>query len=272
MTFQTTLRSALIGAAALAIGTSFAAADQLADVKAKGEIALATDMHYAPFDMLNNGTYEGMTKDLFDEVAKEIGFTPDYQDVPWTAELPGLEVGKFDMIVAPVTITPERLERYTFTLPIADATVGVVKAAGNDEINAPADLAGKTVGVQQGTAQEGQLQAYADSVGGIEVKGYGTADEAYADLAAGRLDAVAGSSPNLAYLVKNRGDVFASVQPAFGEPKYFAWVLRKEEGSETLAAAVNEAILKMHDDGRITAIQEKWFGATSELPREVPMN
>ena len=34
-----------------------------------GKIVTATDMHYAPFDMLNNGTYEGMTKDLFDEVA-----------------------------------------------------------------------------------------------------------------------------------------------------------------------------------------------------------
>lgn len=270
MTFETRFRAGLFGLATLALGATAAAADQLEDVKAAGQIALATDMHYAPFDMLNNGTYEGMTKDIFDEVAKEIGITPNYMDVPWTAELPGLEAGKFDMIVAPVTITPERLERYTFTLPIADATVAAVKAASNDEINAPEDLAGKTVGVQQGTAQEKQLQAFGEKIGGLTIKGYGTADEAYADLAAGRLDAVAGSSPNLAYLVKNRGDVFAAVQPAFGDPKYFAWVLRKEEASETLAQAVNDAILKMHDDGRLTAIQEKWFGAATELPREVP--
>lgn len=270
-----TFRAAAIGLATLAIAAiaaTAAAADQLEDVKAAGTISLATDMHYAPFDMLSNGTYEGMTKDLFDEVAKEIGVTPEYQDIPWPAELPGLEAGKFDMIVAPVTITPERLERYTFTLPIADATVGVVKLASNADLNGPDDLAGKTVGVQQGTAQEKQLQAFGDSVGGIEIKGYGTADEAYADLAAGRLDAVAGSSPNLAYLVKNRGDVFALVEPAFGEPKYFAWVLRKEEGSASLAQAVNDAIIKMHDDGRIAAIQEKWFGAATELPREVPQN
>ena len=91
---RTTLRAALLGAAALALTAAGASADQLADVKAKGELTLATDMHYAPFDMLTNGTYEGMTKDLFDEVAKDLGVKPNYMDVPWTAELPGLEARK----------------------------------------------------------------------------------------------------------------------------------------------------------------------------------
>ena len=58
------------------VSGSAASADQLDDIKAAGKIVTATDMHYAPFDMLNNGTYEGMTKDLFDEVSKEIGVEP----------------------------------------------------------------------------------------------------------------------------------------------------------------------------------------------------
>lgn len=144
MTFQTSLKAALFGLSALALGSA-ASADQLDDIKAAGKIVTATDMHYAPFDMLNNGTYEGMTKDLFDEVSKEIGVEPVYQDIPWTAELPGLEVGKFDIVIAPVTITPERLERYTFTLPIADATVSLVRAAANTELTKPEDIKGKTV-------------------------------------------------------------------------------------------------------------------------------
>ena len=269
MTLTRNLTAAFLGAALLA--GSAASADQLADIKAAGKIVTATDMHYAPFDMLVGGTYEGMTKDLFDEVSKEIGVEPVYQDLPWTAQLPGLEVGKFDIVIAPVTITPERLERYTFTLPIADATVGLVKAAANDAIAKPEDIKGKTVGVQQGTAQFRQLQAYGESLGGVDIKEYGTTDEAYADLAAGRLDAVAGSSPNLAYLVKQRGDVFALLDPAtFGEPKYFAWVLQKGEDSASFAKAIDDALLKMTDDGRVEAIQEKWLGSYTELPREVP--
>lgn len=269
MTFQINLKAALFGLTALALGQA-AQADQLADVKAAGKIVTATDMHYAPFDMLNNGTYEGMTKDLFDEVAKEIGVEPVYQDIPWTAELPGLEVKKFDIVIAPVTVTAERLERYTFTLPIADATVALVKSAKSG-LTKPEDIKGKTVGVQQGTAQFKQLQAYGETLGDVSVKEYGTTDEAYADLATGRLDAVAGSLPNLTYLVKTRPESFALFEPAkFGEPTYFAWVLRKGEDSASFAKAINDALLKMTDDGRVKAIQEKWLGSYTELPREVP--
>lgn len=270
MKLSNTLKSALLGLAALGLALP-AMADQLSDIKAAGKIVTATDMHYAPFDMLNNGTYEGMTKDLFDGVAKEIGAEPVYQDIPWTAELPGLEVKKFDIVIAPVTITPERLERYAFTLPIADATVALVRAANNTEMKKPEDIKGKTVGVQQGTAQFKQLQAFGDSLGGVNVKEYGTTDEAYADLAAGRLDAVAGSLPNLTYLVKSRPETFALFDEAkFGQPTYFAWVARKDADSESFVKAINDAMLKMTDDGRIKEIQEKWLGSYTELPREVP--
>ena len=71
MTFQTSLRAALFGLTALTLGSA-AQADQLADIQAAGKIVTATDMHYAPFDMLVNGTYEGMTKDLFVEVSMEL--------------------------------------------------------------------------------------------------------------------------------------------------------------------------------------------------------
>lgn len=270
MKFSNTLKSALFGLAAFGLAAP-AMADQLSDIKAAGKIVTATDMHYAPFDVLNNGTYEGMTKDLFDGVAKEIGVEPVYQDIPWTAELPGLEVKKFDIVIAPVTITPERLERYAFTLPIADATVALVRGAANTDMKKPEDIKGKTVGVQQGTAQFKQLQAFGDTLGGVDIKEYGTTDEAYADLAAGRLDAVAGSLPNLTYLVKSRPETFALFDSAtFGQPTYFAWVARKDADSESFVKAINDAVLKMTDDGRIKAIQEKWLGSYTELPREVP--
>ena len=81
MSFHDTIKAALLGVAALGFTAATAAADQLADVKAAGKIVTATDMHYAPFDMLIDGVYQGMTKDLFDEVAKEIGVEPVYQDV-----------------------------------------------------------------------------------------------------------------------------------------------------------------------------------------------
>ncbi len=268
MNIKTTLKAAVFGLAALATP---AFADQLADMKAAGKIVTATDMHYAPFDMIVDGVYQGMTKDLFDAVSKELGLAPVYQDIPWTAELPGLEVKKFDIIIAPVTITPERLERYGFSYPIADATVALIRSTRSDAIKVPEDIKCKRIGVQQGTAQFRALQTFTEGLGGSTIKEYGTTDEAYADLSAGRLDAVAGSLPNLSYLVKERGDTFAMLSPAtFGDHKYFAWVMRKDADSASFVEAVNAALAKMTKDGTVKAIQEKWLGTYTELPLSVP--
>ncbi len=268
MTFSTTLKSALLGLGALALTASGALADDLADIKAAGTIVAATEMHYAPFDMLENGEYVGFDRDLFDEIAKELGVAPVYQDLPWTSILPGLEVKKFDFVLAPVTMTAERADRYSFTLPIADATVTFVQRK-DGKLTSPEDAKGMTVGVQKGTAQEKQLEAYGEKIGGINIKGYGTPDEAYADLMTGRLDAVAGSAPLLNYLAKTRPDDFAVVNPPFGTPTYFGFVARKGDG-DTLVAAVNDALKAIEADGRMTAIQEKWFGAATELPQTMP--
>ncbi len=203
MKFSTTLKSALFGLAALGLAVP-AMADQLSDIKAAGKIETATDMHYAPFDMLNNGTYEGMTKDLFDGVAKELGVEPVYQDIPWPAQLPGMEVKKFDIVTTAAAITPERLERYAFTLPVVYAPVGLIRAAGNEAVRKPEDIKGKVAGAIQGSTQAKKLRAFSDKIGGVDIREYGTIDEAYADLVAGRLDAVAGTLPILAYLVTKR--------------------------------------------------------------------
>lgn len=268
MSVHSTLKSALLGLAALGLTASGALADQLADIKAAGKITAATEMQYAPFDMLENGKYVGFNKDLFDEVAKELGVTPEYQDLPWTAILPGLEAKKFDFVLAPVTYTAERAQRYAFTAPISDATVKLVQKAGGP-LTKPEDAKGKTVGAQQGTAQLAQLEAFGTKIGGITVKEYVSTDEAYADVATGRLDAAAASGPLIDYMVKQRPETFAAVNPAFGEPTYFGFVARKGDG-DTLVKAISDAMAKMKADGRLAKIQEKWFGTATDLPDQMP--
>ena len=261
-------------ATALMIGLGLAApakADLLSDIQAKGTITAATEMHFAPFDLLVDGQYKGIGRDLFDEVAKELGVKAEYLDLPWSSILPGLEAEKFDIVNAPVTITPERAERYSFTLPIGNATVALVKKAGDDSISQPADIAGKAVGSQKGSAQLEQLKAFSATLSEpVDVREYVNIDEALADLAAGRIQAVANSMPLMGYAAVERPELFALVMPPFGDPKYFAWVARKGDDSASLIEAINAALLKMHEDGRLDAINEKWLGAAPELPTSMP--
>jgi len=152
VTRRSLLRSGLAAAAAsgaLMSGLRGALADDtLAEVKKRGELVIATEMQFPPFDISDNGTYKGVDRDLIDAVGKEMGVTVKYLDLPWTSILPGLEAKKFDLCIAPVTITKERMKRYLFTVPIADATAALMKRADDKSIMKPEDIAGKTVGLR----------------------------------------------------------------------------------------------------------------------------
>ena len=191
---RSVLRTGLAAAAAsgaLMGGLRGALADDtLAEVKKRGELVIATEMQFPPFDISDNGVYKGVDRDLIDAVGKEMGVKVKYLDLPWTSVLPGLEAKKFDLCIAPVTITKERMKRYLFTVPIADATAALMKRADDKSIMKPEDIAGKTVGGQKGTSQLAQLKEFAAKLPKpVEVKEYVDNNQSYADLAAGRIDA-----------------------------------------------------------------------------------
>ncbi len=262
--------AAVAASGALIGGTRLAFADDtLAEIKKRGELTTATEMQFPPFDISDNGVYKGVDRDLVDAVAKEMGVKVSYLDLPWTSVLPGLDAKKFDLCIAPVTITKERMKRYAFSVPIADATAALMKRANDASIMKPEDIAGKTVGGQKGTSQVEQLKAFAAKLPKpVEVKEYVDNNQSYADLAAGRIDASVNSLPNLQYAAAQRSDAFAVILPPFGQPTYFSWVARLDDKS--LIDAVNAAILKVEADGTMGEIQKKWFGQTTDLPKTVP--
>jgi len=264
------LKAGLAGAAALAMARP-ALADTLAEVKKRGELVCATEMEFAPFDFLVDTDYTGVDRDLIDAIGHDLGVRVKYLDLPWTSVLPGLEAKKFDFVIAPVTITAERLKRFSFTVPIAEATVALMKRADDKSISKPEDIAGKTVGGQKGTSQVAQLAEWSKSLPKpVTIKEYVDNNQSYADLAAGRLDASVNSLPNLGYVISKRPETFAVVLPPFGKPAYYSWVGRLGPDDQPLTDAISAVLVKMQDDGRLAAIQKKWFGQAFALPKTVP--
>src|SRR5690606_30833882 len=90
--------------------------------------------------------------------------------------------------------------------------------------------------------------------------------EAYADLAAGRLEAVVNSLPNLLEAVRQRPDAFEAVTPTFGPKKDLSWAGRKDEHRASLHAFMDEQIRRLPEDGTLAAPPEEWFGDTMEPP------
>ena len=263
----------IAGAAAL-LGSRAARAvdeDVLAKVKASGVLRAGTETQFAPFDFLDNGKPAGLNYDLLAEVAKEMGVRIEFVALPWESVLPGLDVGKFDMVAGPATITKARMERYRFSPPIADATCAILKKAGDATLMKPEDIAGKAVGSGKATAQLAQLKAFAEKLSPpAQVKEYVDFSQAYADLAAGRIVGVANSLPNIAYVAAQRPDTFALVPQPFGEKSYFGYIGRKDVPYAGLMDAFDAALLKVKADGRLAALQQKWFKTTFTLPDKAP--
>ncbi len=261
------LKTIMGAAVALSLAVAAHAEDALARVKAAGVMKVGTETAFAPFDFIDAGEHTGMNVDVFAEIGKELGVEIEWVMLPWDGVLPGLESGKFDMVAGPATITNARMERYRFSVPIAEATVALLKHAGDDSVMKPEDIAGKAVGSGKATAQLAQLQEYAATLPEpVEAKEYVSFNEAYADLAAGRIVAVANSYPNIAFVAQERPDTFALVEPPFGVKTYFGFPGRKDADYASLMDAIDGALLKMKADGRLGDLQKKWFGVTFETP------
>jgi len=134
-------------------------ADVLDTIKQRGQITVATEARFAPFESVENGKIVGFGSDMLAEIMTKLpGVRVEQLDLPWQDILPGLAAGKFDFVATSVTMTKERAERYAFTVPFAEATVALVVRKGG-AVAKPEDIAGKVVGSQAGS---GQLQALRD--------------------------------------------------------------------------------------------------------------
>jgi polar amino acid transport system substrate-binding protein len=246
----------------------------MADIKAKKVMTVATEDDYAPFNFIVDGQPEGFHKELLQDLqayAKKQGFEVKQEILPWTGLLASVPSGQYDMAFTGALVTDDRLRVFNFAPPFASAQHFYVKRKGDDRISDIASLCGKTVGVQAGSALLARLpelkKMMAEKKCEIgEVVEYQSYPEAYADLANQRLDYVINALISINDLVKNRGDVFEKGIAVSGDG-FAAWPIPKQ--SPELLEFVTGFTKEIRDNGRLAALQEKWFGeAFPKLPTE----
>jgi arginine/ornithine transport system substrate-binding protein len=116
------------------------------------------------------------------------------------------------------------------------------------------------MGVQRATTMDLYIS---DSFPSADIKRYGSADEAYLDLKAGRLDYVLADSAAVTggLLEKEGGDKFAFVGPKLTNPKWFGEgagiAIRKQD--KDLVKKFNAAIKAIRANGTYKTIQDKYF-------------
>ena len=240
-----------IGAGLLAVALVSAPA------MAADALRIGTEGAYPPFNYIDaNNELQGFDVDIAKALCAKMGVECTIVAQDWDGIIPALLAGKYDAIVASMSITDERQQVIDFTdRYYTNSLVFVMpKDSGVTDVS-PEGLAGKALGAQSSTVSANFLEEH---YGDADVKLYPTQDDAYLDLASGRLDGVlADIGPSDLWLATEDGACCEFVGEAVVKDDVIGIGVRKEDTE--LKARLNEAIAGILADGTYEEVSKKYF-------------
>ena len=246
------------------------------------KIKIGTEGAYPPWNGTNAaGELEGAEIDLAADLCARMNAECEFVVQDWDGMIPALEIGKYDAIMAGMSITEERKMKIDFSIgymtepaslsALRGSALGTLKAPGKvnlDNMDSETKgllatiqsvLAGTTVGVQTSTTHENFLNEYMD---GVDIKVYDTQQNMELDLAAGRIDAALSDKASMqAFTETSVGNRVKLIGPDLFGGSFGGGVgvgIRKSDSD--LTAMFNKAISEASADGSIKSISIKWFG------------
>ncbi|PFH20122.1 MULTISPECIES: transporter substrate-binding domain-containing protein [Burkholderia] len=226
-------------------------------------VRFGTEPNYYPFEYKTpDGKLAGFDYDIGSALCAAAGVQCTWVESTFDGLIPGIKARKFDIINSDFSATEARARVIDFSDMLYDVTRRLVAKKGANLQPTVASLAGKTVGVVQGTIEEIYVRQNWGAHG-VNVATYQTADQAYADLANGRIDATFQNvqAAKKGFLSKPQGAGFDySGAPIIDERTLGVGValgFRKEDAA--LRERFNLALAKIKADGTLQQLVEKYF-------------
>lgn len=241
-------------AAGGANGSAAASSDEVLKKIAKTKtLTVGTDATFKPFEYKSNDKYEGFDIELIQAVAKELGADKvEFVDTEFKGLIPGMQAGKFDLIVSAMYITEERMKTIDFSDTYFPGGLSIMTKKDNKAINGINDLKGKKVSVQIGTKSVKFLEEGYKDIQMVKVE---KNTEMFLELETGKVEAVITGSPAAKTYAKEKGTV--QVLPQELTEEFYGYGIRKE--NPEFKKAVNEALKRVKANGTYDQIVKKWF-------------
>lgn len=247
-------------------------------------IRIATEGAFPPWNAVDmSGKPVGFDIDVGTALCERAKLKCQFVTQAWDGIIPALNVGKFDAIMAGMSITEKRKQVIAFSNPYAltsnyfvvRKSFDLPEMASNLKVNLSSEaeeergvlqalkdnLKGTIIGVQGSTNAEVFVRAYFGDT--VEVRTYDKQDNLNLDLVAGRIDGgLADYSVWKAFLESKEGAMAALYGPRISGGPFGPGIgigLRKHD--EMIAGQFNGAIEEIKADGTLKALSLKWFGA-----------
>jgi len=253
----------LAATAASLVFTAAARADQLDDIKKKGEIVIGVLGTDEPNSFVDPKTRDivGYEVDIATAIAKKIGVKPVFKQLAVAARIPELQQGRVDILAASLTHNKEReaLIDFSLTTFVTGQKVLVKTSSGITDVP---QLAGKKVLTVKGGTQEPNIRK---AVPNVDVVTFETTQQAFLALQQGKGVGYVNDEASLVndYAKLGPAKKDYAILPTNISVEPLALGLKKgEKGLKTL---VDGVLRDLESSGEADKLFVKWYGPATKL-------
>lgn len=218
-----------------------------------GKLIMTTNAAFPPYEMTtDSGSYEGIDVEIAEAIADKLGLELSIDDMDFDSALLAVQQGKSDMVMAGVSVTPDRELVMAFSDSYATGIQVIIVPEGSDVTLE--NLGEKKIGTQRATT--GNIYC-TDDYGEDHVVAYDNGLTAIQALNNGQVDCVViDSAPAQEFVAANPGLVILDTEYVTEE---YAIGLNKDNAA--LLEAVNTALAELIADGTVQDIVDKYISA-----------
>lgn len=247
---------ALVGCSQSKDETATSESKQTAETTEQRELIIATEAAYPPFnDTDPSGNIVGFDVDVINAICAEIQAKCQIVAQDWDGLIPSLLMGKYDAIIAGMSITQERQAQVDFSEPYFSNTIAwLAKKDGSFD---PNNITNKVLGGQRSTTGAAYISEKYDGKDGNRVQLYDTYTNAYLDLKAGRNQAVMAEKASASDWLKQAGnEEFGLVGEEINNNDNLGIAVRK---GDALKAQFDAALATLKQTGKLAEIEKAHF-------------
>lgn len=255
----------------LALGCLFAlggvalpvSAATLDTIEQHGVLRVAVPQDFPPFGSVGTDLKpQGYDIDMARYLARQMNVKLKLVPVTSANRIPFLQTDKVDLVISSLGKNPQRAKVIDFSDAYAPFFLGVFGTPGMSDIDSPAGLAHKTIGVTRGSVEDMQLSDLAPS--STTIKRFEDNATTISAFLSGQVNYVATGNVVAAQIAeRDKKRAPTMVFKIKNSPCYIGL----EPGNGALKKRVNALIAKAKQDGTLEAMSQKWFHTA--LPKEL---
>ena len=231
--------------------------DQLARIKAAGQMTIAMEGTWAPWTYHDeNDELVGFDVEVAQKVAEKLGVEPVFIEGEWDGLLAGLEAGRYDIMVNGVEYTEERAEKYDFTEPYGYIRTAIIVQGNNTDITSFEDLAGKTTANTISSTYAQLAESYGATATGVD-----DLNQTLELLLQGRIDATLNAEVTFYDYMSVHPEADLKIAALTEEASHVVIPVRKGDDSASLRDAINQALGELRAEGVLGEVSIKYFGS-----------